>query len=203
MLRIFSASEIAGVAARRLGLQIAREGQPLKRFNSFVRGCGMAMLLAALHTSGSAAQQPPIDLMPLPASVQQATGALPIDGKFSAALTGYSEPRLERAVQRFRKQLAAETGLVFLPQQAAKAGTHAYARHSPPRTPANHPGTGRRRILHSGSNAHRRETKRRNAARHHARPANISAASRRDATRPSPRPPSPSRTNQDSRGAAP
>ena len=57
-------------------------------------------------------QQPQIlNLMPLPSSVQAGTGALRIDSLFSVELTGYTEPRLDRAVERFRTQLSRETGI--------------------------------------------------------------------------------------------
>ncbi len=57
--------------------------------------------------------------MPLPARVQSGAGSLGVDSSFSVALTGYSEPRLERASERFLKQLARQTGLP-LPLKPAK-----------------------------------------------------------------------------------
>jgi len=57
------------------------------------------------------AQQPVLNLMPLPANMQSGTGSLAVDSSFSIAFTGYSEPRLERAGERFLKQLAHQTGL--------------------------------------------------------------------------------------------
>src|SRR5438309_1916817 len=48
--------------------------------------------------------------MPLPANVQPGTGSLRVDSAFSVAFTGYTEPRLERASERFLRQLARETG---------------------------------------------------------------------------------------------
>ncbi len=52
--------------------------------------------------------------MPLPANAQPGAGSLPVDSSFSVALTGYTEPRLERAGQRFLEQLRKQTGLLFL-----------------------------------------------------------------------------------------
>jgi hexosaminidase len=88
----------------------------LKRFNENRRWIRMCLMMAMMGMSGFnnlRAQQPPLNLMPMPAGVQQGSGELPVDVKFSISLTGYTEPRLERSVQRFRRQLAKETGLVF------------------------------------------------------------------------------------------
>jgi len=51
--------------------------------------------------------------MPLPASAQSGTGSLAVDASFSVAFTGYTEPRLERAGERFLRQLARQTGLLI------------------------------------------------------------------------------------------
>jgi hexosaminidase len=80
----------------------------------------MLILAAALGSANSLAQQP-LNVMPLPASMQAGTGALPVDANFSVALTGFTEPRLERSVQRFRKQLARQSGLVLQPLQSGGA----------------------------------------------------------------------------------
>jgi hexosaminidase len=110
-------------------------GRVLNRFNpprGRARVCGF-MAIAGMLTSGSlSAQQPALNVMPMPAIVQPGSGpwagGLTIDAKFATALSGYNELRLERAVQRFVRQLARQTGLVFprelhpeLPPAAAKA----------------------------------------------------------------------------------
>lgn len=61
--------------------------------------------------------------MPLPASAQPGTGNLRVDSSFSVALTGYTEPRLQRGVERFLHQLARQTALPvsLKPAKAAKA----------------------------------------------------------------------------------
>ncbi len=61
--------------------------------------------------------------MPLPASTQSGTGSLAVDLSFSVAFTGYTEPRLERAGERFLRQLARQTALPLShkPAKAAKA----------------------------------------------------------------------------------
>jgi len=49
--------------------------------------------------------------MPLPANAQPGTGSLAVDSSFTVSFTGYTEPRLERAGERFLRQLAGQTGL--------------------------------------------------------------------------------------------
>jgi hexosaminidase len=78
---------------------------------------GFALLLCAANAG---AQEPPkLNLMPMPANVQGGSSSLRIDASFSVALTGHTEPRLERAVQRFTRQLSRQTALPF----SAKAST--------------------------------------------------------------------------------
>ncbi len=69
------------------------------------------------------AQQSALNLMPLPASAQPGTGSLRVDSTFSLVFTGYTEPRLERAGERFLRQLARQTGLPLSlkPAKMAKA----------------------------------------------------------------------------------
>jgi hexosaminidase len=71
---------------------------------------GLAVLVGSAESS---AQELPLNLMPVPASVQRGSRSLRIDGSFSVALTGYSEARLERGVQRFLRQLSRETAIPF------------------------------------------------------------------------------------------
>jgi hexosaminidase len=72
----------------------------------------LVLLLANLwYQSPASAQSPPLNLMPEPASLKQGTGELRIDEKFTIALTGYTEPRLDRAAKRFLEQLHLETAL--------------------------------------------------------------------------------------------
>jgi hexosaminidase len=76
----------------------------------WVQGMGLIALL--LCAAGASAQdQPRLNLMPLPASAQPGSGSLRIDSSFSVALTGHTEPRLDRAVQRFLWRLSRETAL--------------------------------------------------------------------------------------------
>jgi hexosaminidase len=55
----------------------------------------------------------PLDLMPQPASLTPGSGALVIDAGFSIAFTGHTEPRMERAADRFLTQLRRQTALVL------------------------------------------------------------------------------------------
>ena len=70
-----------------------------------------AVLLCAGRTSAQG--QPQLNLMPVPARVELGNGSLRIDSSFSVALTGYTEARLEHAVQRFRRQLSLQTAIPF------------------------------------------------------------------------------------------
>ncbi|MGC2283326.1 MAG: hypothetical protein WA603_25155, partial [Candidatus Acidiferrales bacterium] len=65
----------------------------------FVSGWGLAEQRA-----------PELNLMPMPASVRVGNGALEIAPTFSVGIDGYREPRLERAVERFCRELSRRTG---------------------------------------------------------------------------------------------
>jgi len=78
---------------------------------AWIRGLGIPVLGVLLYPAMTTAQQPALNLMPLPANVQSGTGSLAVESSFSVAFTGHTEPRLERAGERFLKQLARQTGL--------------------------------------------------------------------------------------------
>src|SRR5215467_11458859 len=81
----------------------------------------LLMFLGSVLTPGlTPAQQQPLNLMPMPSSVQSGAGSLKVDSSFSVALTGYTEPRLERGVERFLRQLTLQTALL-LPTKPAKS----------------------------------------------------------------------------------
>jgi hexosaminidase len=64
----------------------------------------------------SLAQSPAeLNVMPLPASVKTGEGVLKIDAAFRFSFSGYREPRLDRAAQRFMVQMHRRTGIVFVP----------------------------------------------------------------------------------------
>ena len=79
--------------------------------NARLRGFGILVLCVLLYPAMATAQQPALNLMPLPANAQPGTGSLAVDSSFSVAFTGYTEPRLERAGERFLRQLARQTAL--------------------------------------------------------------------------------------------
>jgi hexosaminidase len=89
--------------------------------NARLQGLGLLVLGVLLYPAMTTAQQPALNLMPLPASAQPGTGMLEVDSSFSVALTGYTEPRLERAGERFLRQLALQTGLPLSLKPAKKA----------------------------------------------------------------------------------
>src|SRR5437660_673620 len=89
--------------------------------NARLQGLGILVLCSLLHPAMTTAQQPALNLMPLPANVQPGTGSLRVDSAFSVTFTCYSEPRLERAGERFLRQLARQTGLP-LSHKLAKSG---------------------------------------------------------------------------------
>jgi hexosaminidase len=64
--------------------------------------------------------QPPrqLNLMPMPSDLQLGTGRMVIDQTFSVALTGYKEPRLESAVERFITAISRRTGMPLRAQVA-------------------------------------------------------------------------------------
>ena len=59
----------------------------------------------------TAQTQTTLPIMPLPSHAVQGQGQFLIDGTFGVALQGYTEPRLERAKQRFLVTLSRETGV--------------------------------------------------------------------------------------------
>jgi hexosaminidase len=77
-------------------------------------GFGIIVFWLVSHPTMTAAQQPALSLMPVPANVQVGSGSLRVDSSFSVALSGYGEARLDRAVERFLRQLAHQTALPLL-----------------------------------------------------------------------------------------
>ncbi len=65
--------------------------------------------------------QPQLNLMPLPASVQQGSGMLPVTQSFSVSVTGAHDPALESGVRRFVAQLSWQTGIPFRSKAGAAA----------------------------------------------------------------------------------
>jgi hexosaminidase len=79
----------------------------------------LATLMFASQTNSQSPQ--PLNLMPQPANVNLGSGALKIDANFTIALTGHTEPRLDRAATRFLAQLQRQSGLLFAQQPSRSA----------------------------------------------------------------------------------
>jgi hexosaminidase len=74
------------------------------------------MLTSAFLTGGlSLRAETPLPIMPLPAHVDAGTGSFPIDSGFQIVFEGHTEPRLERARDRFVTNLTRETGILQWP----------------------------------------------------------------------------------------
>src|SRR5258705_12422273 len=91
--------------------------------NARLQGFGILVLCVLLYPAMTTAQQPALNLMPLPANAQLGSGSLHVDSVFSVAFTGYTELRLGRARERFLRKLARQTGLPlsFKPAKPGKA----------------------------------------------------------------------------------
>ena len=77
--------------------------------------CLLACVLVAMTLPAQTA------LMPQPAHLAAGQGQLIVDAGFRVALTGYTEPRLTAARDRFLATLAKQTGLIFAPDAPATA----------------------------------------------------------------------------------
>jgi len=84
----------------------------------------MVFALFSFAATGQTPQTPqapsPIKLMPMPATVTPTAGRLLVPQTFSVGIAGYNEPRLERAAQRFLRDLSRQTGY-FLSERLADA----------------------------------------------------------------------------------
>jgi hexosaminidase len=76
-----------------------------------MRTVWFTVILSLLAQPSSAQSGPQFRLMPMPVSLQLGAGALPIAASFSVRIEGYREPRIDRAVQRFLRDLSHETGI--------------------------------------------------------------------------------------------
>lgn len=78
----------------------------------------LILAMTTLLTPQLHAQTPSPNLMPLPSSLTSGAGSLRIDSAFTAAFTGHTEARLDRAADRFLLQLQRQTGLLIAPHPA-------------------------------------------------------------------------------------
>jgi hexosaminidase len=80
----------------------------------------LALALVSVLVSSAIPQiQRTLSLMPMPAEVQMGTGQLLIDPSFSVAITGHTDVRLQRAVDRFLSDLRRLTGMLPLDMKPA------------------------------------------------------------------------------------
>ena len=90
-------------------------------FGDWMQGlCAIVFALLLCATSATAQDQPRLNLMPMPANLQTGTGDLRIDSSFSVALTGHTGARLDRAVQRFLRQLSRQTAIPLSSKPSTK-----------------------------------------------------------------------------------
>jgi hexosaminidase len=92
----------------------------------------LILILCFFAYPSSAQSGPQSALMPMPSSMRLGTGVLPIDGSFSVELEGYREPRIDRAIQRFLRDLSHVTGIPISNQVSnhAKAVLLVRAQHA-------------------------------------------------------------------------
>ena len=100
MSRVWAATLVAGLAA---GLTMAPNISGATG-DTAARPQAQGQTIAAVSTTA-------LNLMPMPSTLQLGSGQLEIASTFSVALKGYTEPRLDRASQRFMRGLAGVTGL--------------------------------------------------------------------------------------------
>jgi hexosaminidase len=77
----------------------------------------------------AAQSQPQLNLMPMPASVQQGSGQLLITPSFSVAVSGTHDGSLDRGVERFTEQLSRQTGIRFRQKSGATPTVTVQADH--------------------------------------------------------------------------
>jgi hexosaminidase len=80
-----------------------------------------ALISSAATAQAPQATPPAINVMPMPATVTFAAGRLVVSQTFTVAIAGYNEPRLERAAQRFLRDLGRQTGY-FVSDRLGDAG---------------------------------------------------------------------------------
>jgi hexosaminidase len=86
-----------------------------------LRAILVILILCPVFTSFSAAGPRQLSLMPMPASVRTKTGQLVIDPSFSVGISGYSDARLQHAVELFLDSLRRKTGMPPLDMKVTDA----------------------------------------------------------------------------------
>ena len=101
MRRVFAATLLAGLAA---GFTMAPNISGATG-DTAAQPQAQGQTIAAVSTTALKL------ILPLPSTVRPGSGELPVTNTFSIEFKGYTEPRLERASQRFMRELAGVTGL--------------------------------------------------------------------------------------------
>src|SRR5262244_96438 len=73
--------------------------------------CLFLLIILGLPWPSRAEEPESLSMMPLPSQSTPGPGEFLIDGSFGINLTGYAEPRLQHARQRFLDVLSLETGI--------------------------------------------------------------------------------------------
>ncbi len=94
-----------------------------------LQGSTVLIFVSFLVSFAAAQSQPQLNLMPMPASVQQGTGQLPINQSFSVAVTGARDASFDGEVQRFVTQLSRQTGIPFRRKPGATPTLQIHADH--------------------------------------------------------------------------
>jgi len=107
-------------------------GGPLEMGNGhWMRGlCVIGFALLLCSAGANAQEKPGLNLMPLPANLQIGNGSLRINSSFSVVLTGHTEARLDRAVQRFLRQLSRRTAIPLSAKASAKPTLSVHTDHA-------------------------------------------------------------------------
>jgi hexosaminidase len=87
-------------------------------------------MFLCLASFSLAQSQPHLNLMPMPASVQTASGQLQITQSFSVTVDGARDASLDEEVQRFQTQLSRQTGIPFRPKPGVAATLHIHVGHA-------------------------------------------------------------------------
>jgi hexosaminidase len=89
---------------------------------------GLAVLACAPQSGAQAHGQ--LNLMPYPANVDMDSGEFRVDASFSVAQTGHTDGQLDRAVQRFLRQLSRQTGIPAFARSPAAGKSAALLIHA-------------------------------------------------------------------------
>jgi hexosaminidase len=89
----------------------------------------LVLLFCANLATAQTPSQPPLNLMPMPASVQLGAGQLVIDRSFAVSASGARDSSLDSGVRRFVADLSRQTGIPFRPKAGAAPTLQIHADH--------------------------------------------------------------------------